>query len=59
MILTQNNDAATFYTSEEDDLHKRFINSIASQVDPNVVKQEEVKKIRLERKLERSRNRRQ
>lgn len=59
LILTQNNDAATFYTPEEDDLHKRFINSIASQVDPDVVKQEEVKKIRLERKLERCRNRRQ
>lgn len=52
LILTQNNDAVTFYTPEEDELHQRLINAIASQVDQEVVKQEEVKRLRLERKLE-------
>ena len=55
LILTQNNNAATFYTPEEDELHQRFVNAIASQVDQEVVKQEEVKRLRLERKLEKSR----
>lgn len=55
LILTQNNNAATFYTPEEDELHQRLVNVIASQVDQEVVKQEEVKRLRLERKLEKSR----
>lgn len=55
LILTQNNDAATFYTPEEDELHQRLVNAIGSQVDQEVVKQEEVKRLRLERKLEKSR----
>ncbi len=55
LILTQNNDAATFYTPEEDELHQRLVNAIASQVDYELVKQEEVRRLRLERKLEKSR----
>lgn len=55
LILTLWNDAATFYTPEEDELHQRLVNVIASQVDQEVVKQEEVKRLRLERKLENSR----
>ncbi|MBP3841888.1 MAG: hypothetical protein IK997_07225 [Bacilli bacterium] len=55
LILTQNNDAATFYTPEEDELHQRLVNAIASQVDQKVVKQDEIKRLRLERKLEKSR----
>ncbi len=55
LILTQNNNAATFYTPEEDELHQRLVNAIASQVDNELVKQEEVKRLRLERKLEKSR----
>lgn len=51
LILTQNNNAATFYTPEEDELHQRLVNAIASQVDNELVKQEEVKRLRLERKL--------
>ena len=54
LILTLWNDAATFYTPEEDELHQRLVNAIASQVDQEVVKQEEVKRLRLERKLEKS-----
>ena len=49
LILTQNNNAATFYTPEEDELHQRLVNAIASQVDYELVKQEEVKRLRLER----------
>ena len=55
LILTLWNNAATFYTPEEDQLHQRLVNTIASQVDQEVVKQEEVKRLRLERKLEKSR----
>ena len=55
LILTLWNNAATFYTPEEDELHQRLVNTIASQVDQEVVKQEEVKRLRLERKLEKSR----
>lgn len=55
LILTLWNNAATFYTPEEDELHQRLVNAIASQVDQEVVKQEEVKRLRLERKLEKSR----
>ena len=59
LILTQNNNAATFYTPEEHELHQRIVNAIASQVDHEAVRQEEVKQLRLERKLEKSRNRQQ
>ena len=59
LILTQNNNAATFYTPEEHDLHQRIVNAIASQVDHEVVRQEEVKRLRLERKIEKSRTRQQ
>ena len=45
LILTQNNNAATFYTPEETELYQRMVNTLASQVD-----QEEIKRIRLERK---------
>ena len=55
LILTLWNNAATFYTPEEDELHQRLVNAIASQVDQETVKQEEVKRLRLERKLEKSR----
>lgn len=54
LILTLWNNAATFYTPEEDELHQRLVNAIASQVDQETVKQEEVKRLRLERKLEKS-----
>lgn len=59
LILTQNNNAVTFYTPEEHELHQRIVNSIASQVDHEAVRQEEVKQLRLERKLKKSRNRQQ
>ena len=54
LILTQNNNAATFYTPEEGELHQRFVNAIASQLDQDVVKKKEVKQLRIKRKLEKS-----
>ncbi len=43
------------YTKEEDELHQRLVNILASQIDSDEVKKEEVKRLRLERKLEKSR----
>ena len=59
LILTQNNNAATFYTPEETELHQRIVNAISSAVDHEAVRQEEVKRLRLERKIEKSRTRQQ
>lgn len=55
LILTQNNNAATFYTPEETALHQRMINSISSQINPEETRKEEVKQLRLQRRLEKSR----
>ena len=55
LILIQNNNAATFYTTEETALHQRMVNVLASQVDQEEARKEEVKRLRLERKLEKSR----
>ena len=52
LILTQNNNAATFYTPEETELHQRMVNAISSQIVQEEVRTEEVKQLRLERKLE-------
>lgn len=54
LILTLWNNAATFYTPEENELHQRFVNALSSQVDHEAVRQEKVKQLRLERKLEKS-----
>ena len=54
LILTQSNDAATFYTPEETELHQRMVNVLSSQVDQNEVKKEQVKILRLQRRLEKS-----
>lgn len=51
LIKNQWNNATTKYTPEEDVLHQRLVNVLASQVDQEVVSKEEVKKLRLERKL--------
>lgn len=59
LILTQNNSDTTSYTPEEHELHQRIVNAIASQIDPEVVRQEEVKKLRKERKLKKSKDRQQ
>lgn len=54
LIFTQPNNAFTFYTPEEDELHQRLVNVLNNQVDYNDVKQEKVKQLRLERKIEKS-----
>ncbi len=57
LIKTQGNNATTFYTPEEDELHQRFLNALVSQVDQESVTKEEVKRLRLERKLKRAKQR--
>ena len=54
LIKNQWNNATTKYTPEEDVLHQRLVNVLASQVNQEVVSKEEVKKLRLERKLAKS-----
>lgn len=56
LILTQNNDAATFYTPEETELHQRLVNALSSQVNSEEVRKEQVKQLRLQRKIEKSKN---
>lgn len=56
LILTQNNNAATKYTPEEDELYQRLVNVLASQVDQDEVRKEEVKQLRLQRRLNNSKN---
>ena len=57
LLLTQNNNALTFYTPEEHELHQRLVDTIASQVDYSYVRETDVKKLRLEKKIEKSRKR--
>lgn len=54
LILTQNNDAETFYTPEETALHQRMVNTISNLIDYKDVRKEEIKHSRLQRKLEKS-----
>ena len=55
LILTQNNNAATFYTQEETKLHQRLVNALVSQVDQDMLRREQVNQLRLQRKLEKKR----
>jgi len=55
LILKQPNNAITFYTPEEHELHQRLVNAISSQLDHDSLKQEKVKQLRLARKLEKRR----
>ena len=56
LILTQNNNAETFYTPEETALHQRMVNVISSQINQEEVRKEEVKQLRLQRNLEKKSN---
>ena len=58
LILNENNNAATFYTPEETALHQRIVNAISSQIDNEEVRKEEVKQLRLQRRLEKSKKNR-
>lgn len=58
MIKKVSNNAVTFYTLEEDKLHQELVNVLASQINYDVVKKEEkeeIKRLRIERKIEKSR----
>ena len=50
------NDCVTKYTPEETTLHQRMVNALASQVDSEKVRKEEVKQLRLQRKLNKNKN---
>lgn len=54
MIKTQYNDCVTKFTPEETALHQRMVNALAGQIDQDEVKKEEVKRLRLQRRLEKS-----
>lgn len=56
MLRTRHNDCVTKYTPEETALHQRMVNALASQVDQEEVRKEEVKQLRLQRRLEKSKN---
>lgn len=55
LIQSIHNDCATKYTPEETKLYQRMVNALASQIDKDEIKKEEVKQLRLQRKLEKSR----
>ena len=55
LIQSIHNDCVTKYTPEETELHQRMVNSLANQIDKDGIKKEEVKQLRLQRKLEKSR----
>lgn len=61
LLLTVSNNAGTFYTPEEDELHQRLVNALFNGINQEELKQKEaeknkeaVKKLRIERKLEKS-----
>lgn len=61
LMMVQNNNATTFYTPEENELHQRLVNVLFNQISQDElseeqenIKKEEVKQLRLQRKLEKS-----
>lgn len=52
LIKKQSNNAAVFYTPEEDELHQRLVNVLDSLIDHDEVRKEEVKQLRLKKKIE-------
>ncbi len=55
LILIENKNTS-IYTPGEKEQYQKLINVLSSRIDTNVVKQEKVKKLRLQRKLEKSKN---
>lgn len=51
LIQSTQYDCVTKYTPEETQLHQRIVNVLASQVDKEELKKEEIKQLRLQRKL--------
>lgn len=56
LIKDIDNDCVTKYTPEETALHQRFVNALSNQIDREKLKKEEVQQLRLQRKLNKSRN---
>ena len=56
ILRTCYDDCVTKYTPEEMALHQRMVNVLASQIDQDEVRKEEVKQLRLQRRLEKSRS---
>lgn len=63
LIMVYANNAATFYTPEENELHQKLVNAIYNQINQKDlstiqenIKAEEVKRLRLQRKLKKSRS---
>ncbi len=62
LLLTVSNNAVTFYTPEEDELHQGLVNALFNGINQEELKQKEAeknketaKRLRIERKLEKSR----
>ena len=55
MMKNVHHNCVTKYTPEETELYQRIANAISNQVDPKEVKKEEVKQLRLQRRLDKSR----
>lgn len=56
LLLKQANDALTFYTPEETELHQRIVDTLASQIDEDELKKQKVKQLRIIRKLNKIKN---
>ena len=57
LLLEYRNNGINFYTPEEDELHLRLVNILASQVDQTIVRPEEIRRLRLEKKQKSKMNR--
>lgn len=53
------NDTITFYTPEETDLHQRLVNTLSTNIDKEELQKEQVKQLRIQRKLEKSKRNKQ
>ena len=55
ILKNRYHNSATKYTPEEEALYQRMVNTLSSQINQDELKKEEVKQLRLQRKLEKSR----
>lgn len=56
MLRTHHNNYVSKYTPEEIVLHQRLVNALASQIDQSEVRKEKTKQLRLQRRLNKSKN---
>ena len=57
LIETKYNDSYNNSNKEKEELYQKMVNVLSSQIDQDELRKEEVKKLRLERKLNKSKNR--